>query len=91
MDDAKKTFQVLALLFLFTGSLALYMLRESHEWNPGLMAVWSGLFPLARTVSACVSAFLNIHADFIKRKMFQTTRALKIGRDFGCKQFREGL
>lgn len=39
------------------------MLRESHEWNPGLMAVRSGLFPPARAVSACVSAFLNIHAE----------------------------
>lgn len=28
---------------------------------------------------------------FIERKMFQTTRALKISRDFGSKQFREGL
>lgn len=50
-------------LYSFYSPGALYMLRESHEWNPGLMAVWSGLFPPARTVSACVSAFLNIHAE----------------------------
>lgn len=35
--------------------------------------------------------WMLLPADFIERKMFQTTRALKIGRDFGCKQFREGL
>lgn len=32
---------------------ALYMLRESQEWNLGLVAMRSVLFPPARTMSAC--------------------------------------
>lgn len=54
-------------LYSFYSPGALHMLRESHEWNPGLMAVRSGLFPPARAVSACVSAFLNftLNTEFL--------------------------
>lgn len=63
MDSPKKP--ILFCLYSLYLPGALYMLRENQEWNPGLVAVRSVLFPPAHTVClhGPVSAFLNIHAE----------------------------